>query len=80
MLLRDVGTMVDSMKLQDLARLGAHLNSMDLFELEGNEFQVIRQITDRLLASISDLEERTIYDLIRAKNVGKSQGFQRLYE
>nr|BAK00111.1 predicted protein [Hordeum vulgare subsp. vulgare] len=68
------------MRLQDLVRLAAHINSMDLFELEPSDFSVIKQISDRISAGIIELDERSIYDLIRAKNIGKAPGLQKIYE
>jgi hypothetical protein len=78
-LLKEVGRQLASFKMQDLVKVAVNLNRMDLFDLDNQEFTLVRQITDRIYASVTELEERTIYELIRAENIGKMPGFYRLY-
>jgi hypothetical protein len=78
--LREVGKQLGSIKVQDLVRVAVSLNRMDLFDLEPSEFSLLRQMTDRIFGSITELDERTIYELIRADNTGKLPGYFRIYE
>jgi hypothetical protein len=79
-LIRKLGRELDSVKLQDLVRIVVNLNRTDLFDLEGIEFSILKQITDRIFASVTDLEERTIYDLLKCTNIGKMPGFYKIIE
>jgi hypothetical protein len=78
--LREIGNQLGSIKLNDLVKIAVNVNKTDLFDLEANEFNVLKQVSDRIFANITELEERTIYELIRSDNVGKMPGIYRIYE
>lgn len=80
LVLGELGKQLASIKLEDLVRVAVNINKMDLFDLEPHELSLMRQISDRIFASITELDERTICDLIRADNTGKLPGFFRIYE
>lgn len=60
-------------------KVAVNFNRMELFDLETHEFSLLKQIADRILANVSELDERTIYELIRGENVGRMPGFMKLY-
>jgi hypothetical protein len=78
--LKEIGKQLGSFKLYDLVKIASNINKTDLFDLDNNEFQVLKQITDRLMNSITELDERNIYELIKSENVGKMPGIYRIYE
>ena len=80
LLIQEVGRELQSFKLQDLVRVAVNLNRMDLFDLDNSELSTLRQIAERILKSITELEEKTVFELIRSPNVGKLPGIYRIYE
>ena len=80
LLMQRVNAEIETMKIHDLIKIAVNLNRSDSFNFEPFEFKTISKITEKILNSIPDLEERSIYDLIRSENVGKLPGFVKIYD
>lgn len=55
-ILREIGNHLSSFKLKDLVKIAVNINKTDLFDLQNNEFQVLKQITDRIMSNVTDLD------------------------
>jgi hypothetical protein len=53
---------------------------MEFFDMNGEEFALVRLITQKLAENITDLEEDSIYEIIRGDFNSKFNGFYRIYE
>jgi hypothetical protein len=71
---------LSSISLNELVRVAVSLNRMEFLDFSGEEFSQVRMITNRIFESVNDLEENSIYELIRGDNNSKYTGFYRIYE
>lgn len=53
---------------------------MNFYDLENDQFSIVKQLTDKIFDNISELEEKNIYELIRGDFNSKFYGFYRIIE
>lgn len=55
-LLKQIQKQFESFKLYEIVRIASSLNKMSFYDLEGDEFSIVKQLTDKIFDNITELE------------------------
>lgn len=68
------------MQIKDIVTACVDLNKMDILDMDAEEYNNIKIIGEKIIDSLHELEERSIYDFLKGDNISKHHIFTKIYD
>lgn len=79
-ILERVVAQLSTFKLEDLVKIAISLNKMEIIDFKNSDLGRLKLILNKVFDNITDLDEKSVFELIRGDHVCKYPGYARIYE